>query len=133
MNRFWDIGLLLLRLGTGLLLIMNHGWGKLVSAFGYLAQGKPWKFIEGVANLGFPFPAFFAVAAALAESIGSILLIIGLFTRYAALFIAINMSVAIYRHLTSDFRFELAALYLCIALAFLFLPPGRFSMDAKRK
>ena len=133
MNRLWDVGLLLLRLGAGLLLIVNHGWGKLVSAYGYLAQGKDWKFIEGVANLGFPLPAFFAVAAALAESIGSILLILGLFTRYAALFIMITMGVAVYRHLTSDFRFELAALYFLIALTFVFIPPGRFSVDARRK
>ncbi len=133
MNRLWDAGLLLLRLGTGLLLIANHGWSKLVSAYGYVVQGKEWKFIEGVEKLGFPMPAFFAVAAALAEGIGSILLIIGLFTRYAALFIAITMGVAVYRHLTTDFRYELAAIYLLIAVALMLLPPGKFSLDAKRK
>lgn len=133
MNRMSDVVLLLLRAGTGLLLIVNHGWGKLISAYGYVVQGKEWKFIEGVANLGFPLPAFFAVAAALAESIGSILLILGLFTRYAALFILITMSVAIYRHVTTDFRFEMAALYFLIALTFVFVPPGRFSIDAKRR
>jgi putative oxidoreductase len=133
MNRFWDVGLLLLRLGSGLLLITQHGWGKLASAYAYLAHGKEWKFIEGVGKLGFPAPEFFAICAALAEGIGSVLLIVGLFTRYAALFIAITMGVAIYRHLTSDFRFELAALYFLIALALVLLPPGRFSLDAKRK
>jgi putative oxidoreductase len=133
MNRMSDVVLLLLRVGTGLLLIVNHGWGKLTSAYGYVAQGKDWKFIEGVGDLGFPLPAFFAIAAALAESIGSTLLILGLFTRYAALFIMITMGVAIYRHVTTDFKFEMAALYFLIALTFLFVPPGRFSIDAKRK
>ena len=133
MNRLWDIGLLLLRVGTGLLLIANHGWSKLMSAYGYVALGKDWKFIEGVAKMGFPLPAFFAIAAAMVESIGSVLLILGLFTRYAALFIGITMGVAIYRHLTTDFRYELAAMYLLIAIALMLLPPGRFSLDAKRK
>ena len=126
-----DIALLLLRVVPGTMLIVFHGWGKLTSGIAYFLHGQEWGFLKGVTNLGFPVPLFFACCAVLTETVGSVFLALGLFTRYAALFLAINMTVAIYRHLTSDFRFELAAMYCVIALAFVFLNPGDFSIDAK--
>ena len=133
MSKSSDIALLLLRMGAGAMLIANHGLSKLISAYGYVVHKQPWRFIDGVDELGFPFPALFAVGAALIETFGSLLLILGLFTRYAAAFVVILMSVAIYRHLSSDFRYELAAMYLLVALALLLIGPGRFSLDAKRR
>jgi putative oxidoreductase len=133
MKNYHDIALLLLRIGAGALLIANHGWSKLISAFKFIVHGEPWRFIDGVANLGFPVPAFFAIAAALTESVGSVLIILGLFTRYAAAFVAITMSVAAFRHLTSDFRYELAAMHLLVALALILMGAGRYSLDAKRR
>ncbi len=126
-----DFALFLLRAVPGTMLISFHGWGKLVSAFAYFVNGQEWGLLKGVTGLGFPIPIFFACCAVLAETAGSILLALGLFTRYAALLLLINMSVAIYRHLTSDFRFELAAMYGVIALAFVVMHPGAFSLDAK--
>jgi putative oxidoreductase len=131
-SRTLDLGLAVIRIGTFALLLVYHGWQKLLSAYGYVLHGHEWKFITGVGNLGFPAPALFAVCSALAESIGSLFLIVGFFTRYAAAFVAFNMAVAVYRHLTSDWKFELAALYLLVALAFVFLPSGRYSVDARR-
>ena len=133
MNKFSDIGLLLLRIGSGFLLIANHGLSKLISAYGYVVHKQPWRFIDGVAELGFPFPAFFAIGGALIESIGALLIILGLFTRYAAAFLVVMMAVAAYRHLISDFRYELAAMYLLVGLALILIGPGRFSLDAKRR
>lgn len=125
-----DVGLLLVRVSAGLMLIGFHGWDKLVAAFGYVFQGQEWRFVNGVASLGFPLPGFFAVGAALAESVGALLLAVGLFTRYAAAIVAFNFVVATYHHLSTDMRFELAGLYLFVALLFVFAPPGRFSLDS---
>jgi putative oxidoreductase len=125
-----DLGLLIVRLAAGLMLIGFHGWSKLVAAFGYVFQGQEWRFVEGVAGMGFPWPGFFAVCAALAESVGALLLAAGLFTRYAAAFVAINFVVATYRHLSTDMRFELAAMYLAFALLFLLGTPGRYALDS---
>jgi putative oxidoreductase len=133
MGKFSDLALLLLRIGSGAMLIANHGFSKLVSAYGYVIHKQSWRFIDGVAELGFPFPAFFAVGAALIESVGGLLVMIGLFTRYAAALIMIVMSVAIYRHLSSDFRYELAAMYLLVGFTLVCIGAGRYSLDAKRR
>ncbi len=125
-----DFGLLVVRLAAGLMLVGFHGWDKLVAAIGYVFQGQEWRFVSGVAGMGFPLPGFFAVCAALAESVGAVLLAAGWFTRYVAAFVAVNFVVATYRHLSTDMRFELAAMYLAVALLFVFGSPGRFSLDA---
>lgn len=108
-----------------------HGWGKVKSAYALLLHDQEWRFVQTVASLGFPFPMFFAMAAAIAEFFGGLLLAVGFLTRWAAGLIAITMLVAVYRHLTTDWRFELAALYLVIALLFLFGDPGRWALDTR--
>src|SRR5688572_29008146 len=89
-----DFGLLFLRVMMGLG-ADYHGYGKL---FGRGIEG----FAGGVEKMGFPFPLFFAWAAALSEFVGGILVIAGLKTRYAALFIFITMSVAAFHAHADD-------------------------------
>lgn len=125
-----DLTLLLLRAGIGLLLCVNHGWAKLQGAAAYLFTGADWRMPQVVAADGLPFPAFLAVCAALAESVAALLLAAGLWTRYAAAAVAINMAVAAYHHMRSDWRVESALLYFLPALLFVFMPPGYFSLDA---
>src|SRR3989338_2225058 len=81
-----DAGLLWLRVLRGAAMVY-HGYGKV---FGGHMEGM----IQGVAGMGFHAPVFFAWAAALSEFAGGILLVLGLFTRPAALFILITMGVA---------------------------------------
>jgi putative oxidoreductase len=89
-----NLALLLLR-ATGVSLAVAHGWGKCVA----LSQGQGDGFIQGVASLGFPMPAVFAWAAALAEMAGGLAIALGLGTRIAAAFAAFTMGVAgIVRH-----------------------------------
>ncbi len=126
---FEQFGLLLLRVGSGLFLAFLHGWGKMTALWGHLFQGDDWGFPNTVASLGFPFPLFFAGVVAIVEFVGGLLFAAGLFTRYVAVFITINMSVAVYRHLISDMRYELAALFLLISLYILFRGAGRYSCD----
>jgi len=118
-----DIGLLWLRVLMGLG-IANHGYGKV---FG----GKIDRFAEGVASMGFPMPEFFAWAASLSEFIGGICIILGLFTRPAALFIGMTMAVAAFIKHGADplKKKELALAYWTISGALMFLGAGRFSLD----
>lgn len=143
MNR--DLALLILRLaGAGL--AYAHGWGKVVS----LSLGQGDRFIAGVAELGFPAPGLFAWAAALAEFLGGLCVVLGLGSRIAAGFVAFNMFVAAFgRHKAHVQLFvnlglveipadtlkawgnpELALLYLAVSLAVLLVGPGRFALDS---
>lgn len=126
-DRLLDAGLLALRLGAGLSLFSLHGWSKLTAATGYVFQGQEWGFVAGVAALGFPLPGVFAVAAALAESIGSLLVAVGLLTRVSAGFVGFTMLVAVYRHLSAGQPAELASLYLLAAIAIGLGGAGRYS------
>ena len=54
------------------------------------------------------------------ESAGALLLSLGIFTRWAAALLAVVMAVASYRHIVTDSRFEMAALYLALAVVFVF-------------
>jgi putative oxidoreductase len=126
-----DWGLLLVRVAAGGMLLALHGWGKLKGMFGMFG-GEEWGFVGFVSSIGFPLPKVFAVLAALAESVGALLLVIGLFTRWAALVVGMNMLVAVYYHLAHDpqQRFELAAMYLAVALLLALAGPGAASADA---
>ena len=125
-----SLGLFLLRLIPFALLIIFHGWEKLMGAYSYLFEGQQWMFIGATEKLGFPYPEYFAVAAALAESLFCVLVIVGLLTRFSAAVIAFNFLVATYSHVITDFKIESAAMYLAPALALVFTGAGGFSLDA---
>lgn len=88
-----------------------------------------------VANgMGLPFPVFLTYCSAYAEIIGSILLILGLLSRPAALSLVFTMVMAIYFHIKVDGlqigSFETATLYACAFLFFLVNGGGQYSLDA---
>ena len=79
-----DLALLLLRVGLGLL-ILAHGVAKIGSGPGFV--------LDLVVKAG--LPAAFGYLVYVGEVVAPILLIVGLWTRVAALVVAINMVVAI--------------------------------------
>lgn len=111
-----------LRVFAGLAMALAHGWGKLPVSE---------QFVTGVAQLGFPAPALFAWAAALAEFGGGILVAVGLLTRPAALTVAFTMLVAAFlQHGNDPFKFmELSLLYLVINSFFAVKGGGKWSLD----
>lgn len=117
-----NVGLPLLRVFIGAALL-THGWGKLFGGLG--------GFIEGVAKMGFPAPTVLGFLAAFAESIGAILLAVGLLTRPAAFLIAATMAGAILQvHGGQGFAAqEMAWLYFFPALFFLLKGGGKWSLD----
>lgn len=94
LNKYRDAGLLILRIGLGIMYIF-HGapkissgperWGKLGTAMG---------------NFGIDFlPVFWGFMAAFSEFFGGLLLILGLFFRPACILLAITMIVAAGYHI----------------------------------
>ena len=88
---FHDLAILILRLFVGVIFIV-HGWPK-------LNPRSPMKGVAGfggfLKQMGVPLPMFLAWVVALLETVGAVLLFLGLGTRILAAGFAINMLVAI--------------------------------------
>jgi len=113
LDRLRPVGLLLLRIALAVI-FLTHGYPKLV---------RPNLEMQHMfAQHG--LPAQFVYVAGILESFGGALLLLGLFTRPAAMLLAIEMGVAIWKVHSSggilavhlyEFPFALAA--ACVALA----------------
>lgn len=125
-ERYDDRALFFLRLGVGIIFLV-HGLGKLL-AIGPFASG-----IEGTAayfeSFGIPAALLAAWIAALIETLGGLSVILGLWTRLAALLLSLNMFVAILVvHLPQGFyksNGEFPLLLLLASLTLLFAGAGR--------
>ena len=124
-NKLADLGLLWLRVMLGLG-SMYHGWTKVTGEGSIVGWSE-----RSVAAMGFPLPVVWGFLAVGAELIGGFFILLGLWTRFAALAGAIVWLVAFFiRHQLDPFRVkELAAAYTVISIAILILGPGRFSVD----
>lgn len=118
-----DAGLLWIRVLTGCGMAY-HGYGKI------FLKGLD-GFTQGVAAMGFPFPAFFAWGAALSEFLGGICLALGFFPNIAAFFIFSTMTVAAFvAHASDPFKAkELALAYWAVSGMLILTGGGRFSLS----
>jgi len=131
---FSDWGLLILRLGMGII-FLAHGWPKLPGG----PMGGPAGFGGFLKQMGVPLPTFFAWVVVLLETVGAALLILGLGTRLLAVGFAVDMLVAILvakrgfmkvgfmAQQTTGWEFDFAL--LAGALALLFTGAGRLALD----
>lgn len=119
-----DIGLLVFRLFVGLTMAFAHGLGKMPPNE---------QLIAGVTAIGFPLPVVFSWLAALSEFMGGLFLALGLFTRWAALFLGFTMGVAAFVvHQNDPFQVkEMAFIYLFSCVLLFFTGAGKYSVDQK--
>jgi putative oxidoreductase len=124
-------GLLLLRVVAGGALAM-HGYYKFFGDRGVSG------FAESLGSMGVPMPETAAVLSASAELGGGVLLLLGLFTRLAALFVAFNMGVAFWLSHRAEVPLvgtrdgggvEYVLLLLATSLTLLFGGAGALSLD----
>ena len=128
--KFESVALPLLRAGLGLIL-MVHGSQKLFGMFGGMGINANAALFD---RLGYHPGMFWGTLVGCTEVIGGALLVIGLFTRAAALAIVIFMIFSI--HFTSAKGFfwtaggmEYSILILLVALAFVIRGGGTYSVD----
>ncbi len=118
-------GLLLLRLVAGAA-FLYHGYGKIQNPFGWMGPDAG-------------FPGVFQALAAVSEFGGGLAWMLGLLTPLASCGLACTMTVAVWMHaavlhdpfvaLQGGRSYELASVYLCVAVLLLLAGPGRFSVD----
>ena len=119
----FNLAILLLRLTFGLIICINHGFPKLMHFsnqqaifFDPFHIGHKWSLI----------------LVLFGEIFCSLLLVLGLFTRFAALVLVFEMAVAafLFHKGQSLAQHESALLYLSAFASVLLVGPGRFSVDS---
>lgn len=128
LNRYSDTGLLLMRLGLGAMMLVVHGYPKIA--------GGPEKWAKlgsAMENIGIHSSfLLWGIMAWVAESVGGLFVLLGLFFRPACLLIMFTMFVAALHHLkggdslgTASHAIELFFVFLGL----LFVGPGKYSVD----
>lgn len=105
---------------------MHHGFGKIQSPFDWMGAEAP-------------VPGLFQALAALSEFGGGLAWILGLLMPLASFGLVCTMAVAVFTHaivkgdpfVGSGGSYELASLYLCLAVLFIAIGPGKFSLDQR--
>jgi putative oxidoreductase len=113
---------LILRIGAGTLMLVNHGLDKLM----HFAEKAP-RFADPF-NIGTTTSLSMVLFA---EFFCAAFIILGLFTRLACIPLIIAMSVALFYAHNGDFfgKGELPALFLTCFITLLFTGPGKVSID----
>jgi len=127
---------LILRLGLGIVMV-PHGMQKVFGWFGGFGLPVTFSYMTNMEHI----PAIFAALAIIAESLGSVALIVGVLSRVAAFGIGIEMVVAaLMVHVRNGFfmnwsghqageGFEFHILMVAISIAIMILGGGRWSVD----
>jgi putative oxidoreductase len=123
LNALQPVGLLVLRLALGLI-FFTHGYPKLAHS----SAGMQGFFVQH------GLPGYFVYVSGVLEVFGAVLLVLGVFTRPAALLLAIEMGVAIWKvhsgggiYAVHDYEFPLTVLAGSFALAT--VGAGSLSLD----
>ena len=118
-----DIVLLMVRIFIGFAMI-SHGFPKLMQ----LTSGEEIQFFNFL-GLGERFSLILAV---IAEFVGSIFIILGLFSRPAVFLLIITMAIAgLIVHSADPFpKREASLIYLSVYLMLFAFGPGRYSIDS---
>lgn len=128
-GEYRNIGLLILRIGLGIMFIL-HGYPKMF--------GGPDTWVEvgsAMQYLGIDFaPMFFGFMAGVAEFFGGIFLLLGLFFTPSVILLLVVMLVATAKHLGAGDGFVDYSHSIEMAIIFtslLFIGSGKYSLDRK--
>jgi len=118
----FNLGALVLRVTFGLLLLIIHGLDKIThfskyeyTFYNFLHIGRRWSLVLCI----------------FAEVLCSALLVLGLFSRFAALVLVINFSVVLFLVIKGQplETQQVAISYMAVFVALLLTGPGKYSVD----
>lgn len=123
LDRLQPLALLILRVSLGAIMVA-HGKGKIFGGMG--------EHYASVVKLG--MPGWLAYPSAIAEFFGGILLIAGLGTRIVAIFVLVNMLVALFkvhypRGFTGPGNYQFTLMLSAAAFVHMVMGAGAFSLD----
>lgn len=129
LGKYRNTGLLLLRIGLGVMFII-HGFPKLAGGpDGWTGLGGSMKVI----GIDF-FPMFWGFMAAVSETFGGFLLVVGLFYRPACMLLVCTMIIAALTHFAKGDGLQGASHAIELGIVFfglIFIGPGKYSVDKK--
>ena len=127
-EKYYDEGLLVMRLTFGLGFIYFHGWSKLMGG------PERWERLGGaMSNIGIDFGhTFFGFMAAFSETVAALCIALGLFFQPMLALLSFTMILAVLSHVASGKgnpgnAFKFAG--ICAGL--IFTGPGKYSLDAR--
>lgn len=126
----WSLALLRVVLG---IIFLYHGYVKLFAPGGFTGT------VKMVAGLGFPMPAFFALAVSAVEFFGGLFLLLGILTKWSSLLLIADMLVALFKvHLkngllVSKGGYEFVLILLAALFVILVNGAGRLSFGKNFK
>ena len=122
-----NVGLLLLRVFSGYLILVNHGFGKIT------AGPSRWEKLGGaMESFGIDFfPTFWGFMASFSESFCGLFLVLGIFTIPASFLLSVTMFVAAFGHVIDGENAEKAFVFGAMFLAVMIMGPGKYSLDRK--
>jgi putative oxidoreductase len=129
LGKYRNTGLLIIRIGLGVM-IMLHGYPKL------LGGPEKWEAVgSSMKYLGITFtPVLWGFIAAVIETFGGFLILLGLAFRPVCLLLVCIMVVAAATHLHTSDNYMEASQAIEVGFVFLglaFIGPGKYSVDKK--
>lgn len=121
------VGLLLLRVFSGYLIVVNHGFRKITGG------PERWEKLGNAMEIfGIDFsPTFWGFMASFAESFCGLFLILGFFTIPGAFLLSITMFVAACGHIVDGENPEKAFVFGAVFLVLFITGAGKYSLDRK--
>lgn len=128
LDKYRDQGLLLLRVGIGLMFVTVHGFPKIAGGVeAWAGLGKTFNSLIGVSFI----PAFWGFMAAVSEFVGGMCLITGVLFRPACALMLFTMFIAVTMNIRGGYGFSGASQALelgIVLLSLIFTGPGRFTL-----
>ena len=128
LDKYRNYGLLLLRVGIGLMFITIHGFPKISGgAQAWAGLGKTFNGLIGITFI----PVFWGFMAAISEFVGGMCLVAGVLFRPACALISFTMLIAVIMNLRGGYGFSGGSQALelgVMCLSLILTGPGKFTL-----